>query len=208
MRKATTQSEISPNVSQTEGIRPRGSRGPSALAPRQASVPDVLEISQLVTRLRSQLEAAALRVTREPEAASDVVQQAALNAIRFRHQFRGTAALSTWLYRIVVNEALMWKRGQRRRALAQEKFEREMPDLHVAGATTSPEERLDQRRRLAAVAEGLELLGARDREVLVELFAHGHSPRELTGRPSIPRTALRTRIFRARQRLAKLIETA
>jgi RNA polymerase sigma-70 factor (ECF subfamily) len=208
MRKATTKSEISPKVSQTEGIRPPGTRVPSAPLPRRASSPDVSEIGQLVTRLRPQLEAAALRVTREPEAASDVLQQAALKAIRFRHQFRGTAALSTWLYRIVVNEALMWKRGQRRRALALEKFERELPDLHVAGATTSPEERLDQRRRLTAVAEGLELLGARDREILVELFAHTHSPRELGGRPSIPRTVFRTRIFRARQRLAKLIETA
>jgi RNA polymerase sigma-70 factor, ECF subfamily len=206
MRKATTESEISTNFLQAEGIRPPGNRGPSATLPRRASSPEVLEIGQLVTRLRPQLEAAALRVTREPEAASDVVQQAALKAIRFRNQFRGTAALSTWLYRIVVNEALMWKRGQRRRALALEKFERELPDLHVAGATISPEERLDQRRRLAAVAEGLELLGARDREVFVKLFEH--SPRELGGRPSIPRTALRTRIFRARQRLAKLIETA
>jgi len=202
MRKAN--SEISPNCSQTEEIRPPRSRGPSAMVPS----PDVLEIGQLVTRLRPQLEVAALRVTREPEAAKDVVQQAALKAIRFRHQFQGTASLSTWLYRIVLNEALMWKRGQRRRALALEKFEREMPDLHLAGATTSPDERLDQRRRLAAVAEALELLGARDREVLVELFAHAHSPRELTGRLGIPRTALRTRIFRARRRLATLIETA
>jgi RNA polymerase sigma-70 factor (ECF subfamily) len=198
MRKAN--SEISPNCSQTEGIRLPGSRGTAS--------PDALEIGQLVTGLRPQLEAAALRVTREPDAAGDVVQQAALKAIRFRHQFRGTAALSTWLYRIVINEALMWKRAQRRRALALEKLEGEMPELHVAGDTSSPEERLDQRRRLAAVAEGLELLGARDREVLVELFAHAHSQRELTGRLGIPRTALRTRIFRARRRLATLMETA
>jgi len=200
MRKATTQSEINSNFSQTEGIRLPGSRGRAS--------PDVSEIGQLVTGLRPQLEAAALRVTREPEAACDVVQQAALKAVRFRHQFRGTAALSTWLYRIVINEALMWKRGQRRRALALERLEREMPELHVSGDTSSLEERLDQRRRLAAVAEGLELLGARDREVLVELFAQAHSQREPGGRLAIPRTALRTRIFRARQRLAKLIETA
>ncbi len=200
MRKATSKSEIGPNFSQTEEIRLPGSRGTAS--------PNVLEIGQLVAGLRPQLEAAALRVTREPDAACDVVQQAALKAIRFRHQFRGTAALSTWLYRIVINEALMWKRAQRRRASALEKLEREMPELHVAGDTSSPEERLDQRRRLAAVAEGLELLGARDREVLVELFAHAHSRRESGGRLVLPRTALRTRIFRARQRLAKLIETA
>ncbi|HME69313.1 MAG TPA: sigma-70 family RNA polymerase sigma factor [Myxococcota bacterium] len=207
MRKATIESEISGDFSQAAGIRPPGSRGASAMVPRRATSSEISEIGQLVTRLRPQLEAAALRVTREPEAASDVVQQAALKAIRFRHQFRGAAAVSTWLYRIVVNEALMWKRGQRRRAWALEKFEREMPDLHVRSAA-SPDVLLDQRRRLAAVAKGLELLDARDREVLVQLFTHTHSLRELTVRLGIPRPALRTRIFRARRRLEKLIETA
>jgi RNA polymerase sigma-70 factor (ECF subfamily) len=166
-----------------------------------------LEIGQTVARLRPQLEAAALRVTREPEASKDVVQQAALKAIRFRHQFQGGAALSTWIYRIVVNEALMWRRGQHRRAMALQKFEREMPELDAAGAS-SPEKVLDVRRRLAAVARGLELLSPADREVLMQLADSASSAREVTLRSRIPRTALRTRIFRARKRLAQLIETA
>lgn len=207
MRKATIESEISAESSQAAGIRPPESFGASAAVPCRASSPELSELGQLLSRLRPQLEAAALRVTREPEAASDVVQQAALKAIRFRHQFRGAAALSTWIHRIVLNEALMWKRGQRRRALTLGRFEREMPELHVRGATP-PDELLDQRRRLAAVAKGLALLGTRDREVLVELASHPPSLRELTARLGIPRTALRTRIFRARRRLAKLIETA
>jgi RNA polymerase sigma-70 factor, ECF subfamily len=205
MRKATIESEISEDFSRAAEVRLE-SLGASATVPCRAG-PELSEIGQLLSRLRPQLERAALRVTREPEAASDVVQQAALKVIRFRHQFRGAAALSTWIHRIVVNEALMWKRGQRRRALTLERFEREMPDLQARGAAP-PDELLDQRRRLAAVADGLALLGARDREVLVELASHPHSLRELTARLGIPRTALRTRIFRARRRLAKLIETA
>jgi RNA polymerase sigma-70 factor (ECF subfamily) len=208
MRKATIESKTSKDFSQAARVvRPLERLGASVKVPRRASSPELAEIGQLLARLRPLLEAAALRVTREPEAARDVVQQAALKAIRFRHQFRGAAALSTWIHRIVVNEALIWRRGQRRRALTLEKFEREMPDLPVRGATP-PDELLDQRRRLAAVAEGLACLGARDREVLVQLASHVHSLRELSARLGIPRTALRTRIFRARRRLEKLIETA
>ncbi len=98
----------------------------------------------------------------------------------------------------------MWRRGEGRRALTLEKLLREMPERQVR---TAPDELLDQRRRLAAVARGLALLGARDREVLV-LAANAPSLRELTARLGIPRTALRTRIFRARRRLEKVMETA
>jgi RNA polymerase sigma-70 factor (ECF subfamily) len=207
MGKATIERDLCNLRAGVEAVRPPAKRTSPEARPGGAKSPEPPEIGQLVAGLRPQLEAAALRVTRDPEAASDVVQQAALKAIRFRHQFRGGAALSTWIYRIVINEALMWRRGQRRRALALEKLEREAPDLE--GRRTCPaEELLDERRRLAAVAKGLERLGPQDREVLVELFSPVHTSRELGARPAIPRTARRTRIFRARKRLAQLIETA
>jgi RNA polymerase sigma-70 factor (ECF subfamily) len=204
MRKAIEKSEIALKLSPGDPIRTLASPA-SRVVPSRASRPQLSEIGELLTRLRPQLEAAALRVTHEREAARDAVQQAALKAIRFRHQFRGKAALSTWIHRIVVNEALMWRRGEGRRALTLEKLEREMPERGVRAA---PDELLSQRRRVAAVARGLELLGAGDREVLLELASNAHSLRELTARLGIPRTALRTRIFRARRRLEKLMETA
>ena len=204
MRKAITKSESALELSPGEPIRPLASPA-SREVPRRTSRPQLTEIGELLARLRPQLEAAALRVTREREAARDAVQQAALKVMRFRHQFRGSAALSTWIHRIVVNEALMWKRGEGRRALTLEKLEREMPER---GARTAPDELLDQKRRLAAVARGLELLGARDREGLLELALNAHSLRELTARLGIRRTALRSRMFRARRRLEKRMETA
>jgi RNA polymerase sigma-70 factor (ECF subfamily) len=204
MRRATIESDFGGGVSQAEGPGPRACR---ETGPNRASGPDPFEIDQVVARLRPKLEAAALRVTREPEAASDVVQQAALKALRFRHQFRGGAALSTWIYRIVLNEALLWRRGQRRRATVLERLQREMPEPCGRG-TTSPEELLDRRRQLRAVARGLERLGPGDRDVLVQLFGPGHALGEPTPGLGIPRTALRTRIFRARKRLARLVETA
>jgi len=207
MKKVMSAPDCGRDPAQAEDVHSPARRRSPELGPREARSPEALEIGQLVARLRPQLEATALRVTREPETASDIVQQATLKAIRFRHQFRGGAALSTWIYRIVMNEALMWRRGQRRRASALEKFEREMPQLQ-GGQTTPPDELLDQRRRLAAVAKGLERLSVRDRQVLVEAFASTHSSRDQVARLGVPRTALRTRIFRARKRLLHLIETA
>jgi len=205
MHEPSTANEIRADFPRKARREPPIPLGRSDAGHSRGSGPKLSEIGQLIARLRPRLEAAALRVTRDPEAAKDVVQQAALKAIRFRHQFKGASTLSTWIHRIVINEALVWRRGQGRFARALERFEGE-PALHSRSAT--PEELVAERRRLAAVAKGLELLGAQDREVLVELVANPRALRELTVRLGIPRTALRTRIFRARRRLEKLLATA
>ena len=57
----------------------------------------------------------ARRFMRNDEDAQDVVQSAYLSAFRALETFEGTAQLSTWLHRIVVNTALMKLRARRRR---------------------------------------------------------------------------------------------
>ncbi|MDT7799678.1 MAG: polymerase sigma-70 factor, subfamily, partial [Actinomycetota bacterium] len=47
--------------------------------------------------------AVALRTLGDPEEAADAVQDAFLSAFRSAGKFRGDAAVSTWLHRIVVN---------------------------------------------------------------------------------------------------------
>lgn len=49
------------------------------------------------------------------EDADDVLQEALVKACRGLSGFQGEARLSTWLYRIVTNEALTWLRKRKRR---------------------------------------------------------------------------------------------
>jgi len=55
----------------------------------------------------------AYRILDNPADADDVVQDAFISAYRARDSFRGNAAVTTWLYRIVVNAALMKLRKNR-----------------------------------------------------------------------------------------------
>jgi RNA polymerase sigma-70 factor, ECF subfamily len=55
-------------------------------------------------------------MVRNSQDAEDLTQEAFVQIIRKIHTFRGEAALSTWLYRVVTNTALMWLR---RRGLPQ-----------------------------------------------------------------------------------------
>lgn len=70
--------------------------------------PDALAL--LMRRNNRRLYRAAWGVLRDEQAAEDVVQESYLKAFAGLEKFRGEAALSTWLTRIVINEALMRRR--------------------------------------------------------------------------------------------------
>lgn len=56
----------------------------------------------------------ARRMVRDPDGAADVLQDAFVTAFRTLHQFRGDAPFGRWLRRVVVTQALMSLRAQRR----------------------------------------------------------------------------------------------
>ncbi len=60
----------------------------------------------LFGRHRDRLWAVALRTTGDPEDAADALQEAMIAAFRRAESFRGDAAVTTWLHRIVVNACL------------------------------------------------------------------------------------------------------
>ncbi|MDA1258301.1 MAG: sigma-70 family RNA polymerase sigma factor, partial [Chloroflexi bacterium] len=57
----------------------------------------------------------AYRMMNSPDDADDVVQDAFISAYRAKDRFRGDAQVTTWLYRIAVNAALMRIRKEKRR---------------------------------------------------------------------------------------------
>jgi len=59
---------------------------------------------------------ACLRITRDADLAADAVQEALLKAWDRRHEFRGEAALDTWIHRIALNAAIDLTRRRKRRA--------------------------------------------------------------------------------------------
>ncbi len=77
---------------------------------------DEQAFTTLVMRHRDRLWGVALRTMRSPEEASDALQDALLSAFRRAGQYRGDAAVLTWLHRIVVNACLDRLRRMRLRA--------------------------------------------------------------------------------------------
>src|ERR1700751_6011293 len=69
----------------------------------------------LVHRHETRVFAVAFRITRNREDAQDVVQQSFWKAFLHLDSFQGKSSFSTWLTRIVMNEALMLLRKSRTR---------------------------------------------------------------------------------------------
>lgn len=120
---------------------------------------DPTRMGRLLAGLEPRLTAVARRLLRNPDAAADVVQNAFEKVLRRCEQYRGHAQPSTWMHRIVVNEALMWLRREKRHVPGQI----DPADWELAFADdTDPESlasrREDQQRlRLAFERQALDL---------------------------------------------------
>lgn len=62
--------------------------------------------TELVRRHRDRLWAVAVRTMGDPDEAADALQDALISAFRSAASYRGDAAVTTWLHRIVVNACL------------------------------------------------------------------------------------------------------
>lgn len=67
----------------------------------------------LVKHYGSQMYAVALRIVDDPDEAEEVLQEAFINACGKIGSFEGRSKLSTWLYRVTTNAALMHLRKRR-----------------------------------------------------------------------------------------------
>jgi RNA polymerase sigma factor (sigma-70 family) len=160
---------------------------------------DAIRMGRILSGIEPRLTAVARRLLRDPEAASDVVQNAFEKVLRRCEQFRGTARPSTWMHRIV-NEALMWLRTEKRRAALR--IDPEDWELYFARAG-DPERDAAIREERARLGRALARLTAAEREILAASALEGRSY-ECVGREmGLSAGALKSRAFRARRRLGE-----
>ena len=192
---------------------PRDAEDTALLAALQAG--EEAAFARLVELHGGRLRATALRLLQRPDLADDAVQEAFLSAFRALPDFRGEAALSTWLHRILVNAALKRRRGDARR---EEREERDMEELLPAfvgrGAFAAPqvpwnesaEDPLVREETRRRVREAIDRLPERYRLPLVLRDLEGLGNDELARALEIGPNAAKVRVHRARQALRALLD--
>jgi RNA polymerase sigma-70 factor (ECF subfamily) len=130
--------------------------------------------------------------------AEDIVQEAYVNAFAHFAEFRGESALSTWLCRIVVNEALGRLRRKRRAAAFA---------TPAAWANSDdPERTVAQRQILDRVERAIDTLPVAYRVVFVARAIEGLSNDETAELLGLRPETVRTRLHRARSLIRKRMD--
>jgi len=157
----------------------------------------------LMRRHNQALYRTARSILRDDAEAEDVVQEAYLLAYRNIGKFRGDAKLSTWLTRIVVNEAIARSRKSSRRAeiirldgvsvnheLTEESMNEAMPEQPEQSAVRAEMRRLLEKK--------IDELPDAFRTVFMLRAVEEMTAEEVATCLDIPEATVRTRFFRAR----------
>jgi RNA polymerase sigma-70 factor (ECF subfamily) len=179
---------------------------------------DSLELEKLMRRCNRQLFRVARSILKDDSEAEDALQEAYVSAYTEMKSFRGTSKLSTWLTRIVINQALGRLRKQKRQATVfafsedsresgvQETFSM---DEH---SSASPEDAASRAELRAVLERKIDELPSAFRTVFIMRELEEMSVEETAECLGIAGPTVRTRLFRARallrESLAREIDVA
>lgn len=160
---------------------------------------------------RHQLKAyrTALRILRHQQYAEDVVQRAFQRAFVSLEAFREDSTFSTWLTRVVINEALMLLRQRRTREPLHENSvdaSRDEGGVDIADGGPTPEEILCENERHATLRQAIAKLRESLRVVVLHRDVEGLTSAETAQRLGLTVSAVKARTFHARRFLKKHLE--
>ncbi|MDX8462944.1 RNA polymerase sigma factor [Mesorhizobium humile] len=147
-------------------------------------------------------------VVRNDTEAEDIVQEAYMRAFANLGAFRGEASLSTWLSRIVINEALGRLRKRKRVVAMPENPEAEIIRFPLSDWNTGddPERTMAQRQILALVERATDSLPDVYRTVFVARVIEGLSIEETADLLGVRAETVKTRLHRARALVRRALD--
>ena len=153
---------------------------------------------ELVRRHRDRLWRIALRTLGDPDDAADAVQDALVSAFRAASGYRGEAAVTTWLHRIVVNACL---------DLARRRTARPTTPLADSPALLMPAaDALGARETSTEVLAALRELPVEQAAAIVLVDVEGYPVAEVAEILEVPTGTVKSRCARGRSRLAVRLE--
>jgi RNA polymerase sigma-70 factor (ECF subfamily) len=139
---------------------------------------------------------ACLRITRDPDLAADAVQEALLKAWDRRDEFRGDAALDSWIHRIALNAAIDLTRKRKRRA------EDELHDeAHESPPAAAPDTEYTGEALTRDLATAMQRLSANERQTFLLKHIEGWKLEEIAESTRTNINNVKSTLFRAVHKL-------
>ena len=172
---------------------------------------DPIAVRLMTERNNQRLFRAAWSILGNRAEAEDAVQACYLLALEAIGDFEGRSTLSTWLTRIVINEALMRERAARRRRARLDVDSvvdlEEYRDKLMSGSIdrTGPDGALAVKQVRALLEAAIRELPHEFRLVFIMREVEGASIDEIADATGANESTVKTRLFRARRRLRQAL---
>lgn len=173
---------------------------------------DQRELARLVDIYSERVYRLALKILNDPQDAEDILQETFLKAMRALPSFEGRSSLSTWIYRIATNEALMLLRKRKHGNFSlddvkydeSEEGERE---LQIIDWCCLPERELISGEARKFLDKAIESLPDLLKLVFILRDIDGLSIRETAEALNLTDVTVKTRLLRARLFLRDKLST-
>jgi len=166
---------------------------------------DRAEFSRMVEIYSGNIYRLTLKMLNDPQDAEDVLQETFIKAFRGLKNFDGRSRLSTWLFRIATNEALMYLRRKRPTFVSidepVETEEGEQRPVQIVDWCCMPESELMSQEARQHLDDAVERLPHSLRVVFLLRDIEDLSTAETAEVLGLSDTAVKTRLSRARMRL-------
>ena len=166
---------------------------------------DKAAFAQLVNQNSDHIYRLGLRMLGNPQDAEDILQETFIKAYHHIHGFEGRSKISTWLYRIAVNEALMLLRKRKGNITHLDAgIEMENGDVlprQIIDWCCLPEKELLSSEARQKIQEAVQTLSNANRAAFLLRDVEGLSTRETADVLDISESAVKVRLMRARLQL-------
>jgi len=166
---------------------------------------DRAEFARMVEAYSGHIYRLAIKMLNNTQDAEDILQETFIKAFRYLKNFDGRSSVSTWLYRIATNEALMHLRKKRPEQVSIDEpvdtSEGEMEPLQIVDFCCVPEIELLSSEGRRLLDRAVENLPYNLRIVFLLRDIEGLNTAEVGEVLNLSETAVKTRLSRARLKL-------
>jgi len=174
---------------------------------QKSAAGDINAFETLIQSHQKKVYNIALRMTKNPEDALELSQDALVRAFLAIKKFRGDSSFATWLYRITMNVCTDFLRKRNKAtvvSIEQPDYENEQA-IQIAGNEPGPDEISEKNQLKELVRDAMDQLAPEHRQVLILRDLMDMPYRDIANILNVNEGTIKSRINRARESLKKVI---
>ncbi len=177
---------------------------------KEAQRGNVVAFESLVKKYDKQVMQLAYNMVNNTNDAQDIYQEVFVRVFKNLHRFRFKSEFSTWLYRVVVNYCINFRRKRGR-----VKFHSLNGELNddadnwkktFKGRDLSPEESVLNQELSNQITAALDQLSHRQKSVFILRHYHGHKLQDIAEIMNCSEGTVKNYLFRATQKMQRLLK--